>query len=115
MARSAREVGPLDQQVMLAIMRQQPCAYGVSIQALIEERTGRSYSVGAIYAALDRLEENGYVASKLGEATAQRGGRRKLYFSLTTDGLATLQHSLQALNRLKKGLRLKESYAFSSV
>jgi PadR family transcriptional regulator PadR len=109
MAKYADEIGPLDQQVMLAILRQQPKAYGVSIQSLIEERTGRSYSVGAIYASLDRLEEKGYVASKQGEPTAQRGGRAKLYFNLTAPGQFALLQSLRALDTLRRGLGLAEA------
>jgi PadR family transcriptional regulator len=110
MAKPAADIGPLDQQVMLAIMRQQPKAYGVSIQRVIEQRTGREYSVGAIYASLDRLEEKGYVASKQGEPTAERGGRAKLYFKLTAPGQAALQQSLSALDSLRRGVRLAEAY-----
>jgi PadR family transcriptional regulator PadR len=104
----ASDLGPLDQQVMLAIMRQQPKAYGVSIQELIEERTGREYSVGAIYASLDRLQDKGYVASKQGEPTSERGGRAKFYFHLTAPGRVALQQSLRALDDLRRGIRWAE-------
>lgn len=104
----ASELGQLDQQVMLAILRQQPTAYGVSIQELIKERTDREYSVGAIYASLERLEEKGYVKSKQGEPTAERGGRAKLYFNLTAPGQATLQRSLRAIDKLRRGIRWSE-------
>ncbi len=110
MPNASTDIGPLDQQVMLAIMRQQPKAYGVSIQQLIEERTGREYSVGAIYASLDRLEDRGYVASKPGEPTAERGGRAKLYFKLTSPGQAALQRSLRAIDSMRRGVRWAEAY-----
>lgn len=108
MTKSTGDIGQLDQQVMLAILRQQPLAYGVSIQQEIHKRTSRDYSIGAIYAALDRLEEKGYVASKAGEPTAERGGRAKLYFNLTAPGQAALSQSLRALDRLRRGLRIAE-------
>jgi len=108
MAKPTGDIGPLDQHVMLAILRQQPRAYGVSIQEVIQERTGREYSVGAIYASLDRLEEKGFVAAKQGEPTAERGGRAKLYFSLTAPGQASLSQSLRAIDQMRRGIRLAE-------
>jgi DNA-binding PadR family transcriptional regulator len=105
------DLNPLDHQIMLAILRRQPTAYGIAIQNEIETRTDRSYSVGAVYAALDRLEQKGLVYTKMGEATPQRGGRRKLYFFLTAPGQATLQRSLNALDSMRRGLKLKEARA----
>jgi PadR family transcriptional regulator PadR len=95
----------LEQFVMLAILRLQPTAYGVSLQQELESRTGREYSTGAIYAALDRLEDKGFVKSKQGEATRERGGRAKLYFSLTAPGQVALQASLNAVDNLRANTR----------
>lgn len=100
-------LGLLDQLIMLAILRQHPSAYGVSIKDEIEGRANRSYSVGAIYAALDRLDEKGLISARKGEPTAERGGRRKLYFTLTAPGQASLQQSLRAVDVLRKGIRWK--------
>jgi len=79
----------------------------VSIQEHIKERTGREPSTGSIYASLDRLEEKGFVKSRQGEATPERGGKRKLYFSITAPGRRALTESLQAIDALSYGLRLK--------
>jgi PadR family transcriptional regulator, regulatory protein PadR len=79
----------------------------VSIQEHIKERTGRELSTGSIYASLDRLEEKGFVKSRQGEATPERGGKRKLYFSITAPGRRALTESLQAIDALSYGLRLK--------
>ena len=111
MARHSGGIGPLDQQVMLAIMRKRPHAYGVSIQQYIHDRTGHNYSIGAVYASLDRLEEKGYIASKQGEPTAERGGRAKLFFNLTAPGQAALQHSLRSVDQLRRGIRWAEAPA----
>ena len=99
------ELGMLEQRLMLAIMRLQPAAYGVALQKELRLRTGREYSVGTIYAALDRLEDGGLVKSKQGEATAARGGRAKLYFSLTAPGRTALQTSLNAVDNLRSNTR----------
>jgi PadR family transcriptional regulator, regulatory protein PadR len=99
------QIGQLEQLVMLAILRLQPTAYGVSLQKELELRTGREYSVGAIYAVLDKLERKGFVKTKQGEATPERGGRAKLYFNLTAPGQTALQASLKAIDDLRSNTR----------
>jgi DNA-binding PadR family transcriptional regulator len=99
-------IGQLEQFLMLAILRLQPTAYGVSLQQELKLRTGREYSVGAIYAALDKLERKGFVKSKEGEPTPERGGRAKLFFSLTAPGQAALQASLKAIDDLRSDTKL---------
>lgn len=101
----------LEQQALLAIMRLQPTAYGVSIRDEIAKRTEKEYSFGSIYAVLDRLEKNGMVTSREGEATAERGGRRKTYFTITGIGQKTLQASLNAVDAMRSGLKLKGAFA----
>jgi PadR family transcriptional regulator PadR len=94
------QIGQLEQHVLLAILRLQPVAYGISIQQELVARTKREYSIGAIYAVLDKLERKGFVAPKQGEVTAQRGGRAKLYFNLTAPGQVALRASLNAIKAL---------------
>src|SRR5204863_145748 len=69
--------------ILLAILRAGDEAYGVAIAREIEETAGRAAMLGAVYAALDRLERNGLVASIVGEPTAARGGRAKRFFRVT--------------------------------
>jgi DNA-binding PadR family transcriptional regulator len=94
----------LEQHLLLAVIGLHPNAYGVSIQDHIKERTGREPSTGSIYASLDRLEEKGFVKSRQGEPTKERGGRAKLYFTITAPGEHALRESLQAINALSQGL-----------
>ena len=65
--------------VLLALLRLEDAAYGIAVQEEIRRRAGRRVSFGAVYATLARLEEKGLIASRLGEPTAERGGRRKKY------------------------------------
>jgi PadR family transcriptional regulator PadR len=102
------ELTAIEQQVMLAIQRLHPSGYGVSIQQELRKRTGKELAFGTIYASLERLEEKGMVTSRQGEATAQRGGRRKFYFTLTAIGQRSLQASLVALDTLRRGIRWQE-------
>jgi DNA-binding PadR family transcriptional regulator len=96
------DLNALEQQMMLAITKLMPNAYGVAIGDHIKAITGRSYSTGAIYAALDRLEERGFLEARQGEPTATRGGRRKLYFDITAQGALALKHSLVMIDKLRK-------------
>jgi PadR family transcriptional regulator PadR len=78
-------------------------AYGVSIRREIESRTKRQIAVGALYTALDRLEEKGYVTSTLLAPTAKRGGRAKKHFRVTSVGLGALSQSKAFLTRMWAG------------
>jgi DNA-binding PadR family transcriptional regulator len=100
------QISQLEQLVMLAILRLRPEAYGVALQKELKLRTGREYSIGGIYAVLDKLEGKGFVKPKQGEATAERGGRAKLYFNLTAAGATALQASLQAIDNLRSNTSL---------
>src|SRR4051812_24680541 len=98
------ELGPVEQQVLLAVMGLHPDGYGVSIREHIAKRTKQTPpSIGSIYAAVERLEEKGFVKSREGEATAERGGRRKLHFTITASGQRTLRVSLDAMSALQRG------------
>ena len=103
-------LGDFEQVLLLAILRvQEAGAYGVSIRAEIAAHTQRKPAPGAIYTTLDRLESKGLVSSRLGEATAERGGRAKRYYRLTTAGLASLKRTQQDYRNLMQGLNLWEA------
>jgi DNA-binding PadR family transcriptional regulator len=84
-------------------MRLGPDAYGVSIKQEIEQRTHRKVSLGAIYPTLDRLEAKGLVSSRVGEPTAERGGRAKRHFEINAAGLEALRRSRAMLAALWDG------------
>jgi PadR family transcriptional regulator PadR len=90
--------------VLLALIRLGEDAYGVPISREIEERGGREVALGSVYAALERLEEKGFVSSLLGEATPERGGRAKKFFRVTSKGLRELRETQQALQNLWQGI-----------
>jgi len=105
MTKGVEFLGSLEQIVLLALVRLGSDAYGVAVRLEIEKRTGRSLSIGAIYATLGRLEAKGFVTSRIGEATAERGGRAKRYFRVEADGLRALRASQRALDNMSAGLR----------
>jgi len=83
--------------LVLAILRLGDDAYGVQIAREIETTAGRRVLLGAAYAALDRLEDNGLVSSRTGSPTPERGGRAKRFFRVTARGVQAARLTRQAL------------------
>jgi len=102
--RKQKNLGEFEMLVLAALVRLGADAYGVTIRREIEERTGRTVSVGALYSTLARLEEKNYVASRVGEATAERGGRAKRFYDINAEGKAQLERSVTALGAMLKGV-----------
>jgi PadR family transcriptional regulator, regulatory protein PadR len=90
--------------ILLAILRIGENAYGVPIAAEIEQTGGRVVLVGAIYTALDRLEETDLVASSFGDPTPERGGRAKRYFRVTAKGLKAVKDTQRSFTALWSGI-----------
>ena len=97
-------LGEFEQVVLLAILRLQDGAYAIPVRTEIESRTGRQVSRGALYTALERLEQKGCLRSRMSEPLAERGGRSRRYFTVTAAGLAALRATRTALLRLWSGL-----------
>jgi DNA-binding PadR family transcriptional regulator len=89
--------------ILLAILRLDD-AYGVSIAREIEATAGRKVMLGAVYAALARLEQQALVTSSLGEPMPQRGGRARQHFKLTGTGLRAVKDTRRALVALWKNV-----------
>lgn len=76
--------------ILLAIWKLRDNAYGVTIRKSVQEMTGKYWSVGAVYVPLERLEKKGSIKSFSSQPTAERGGRRKRFFRITTEGINEL-------------------------
>jgi PadR family transcriptional regulator, regulatory protein PadR len=99
-------MGEFEQLVLLALLRLDNDAYGMEVREEIERRTGREVSYGAVYTTLDRLEQKGHVEHRMGEATPERGGRARKYFSVQPEGREALRETQQALTMMWEGVRL---------
>ncbi len=100
-------LGELEHIILLALIRLGDDAYGVTVRQEIETRTGRSVSIGATYTTLDRMEAKGYVKSRVGEPTVQRGGRAKRHFAITARGAAAVNRTHEALKGMADGLKIR--------
>ena len=79
-------LGEFEELTLLAVCAIKGETYGVPVQQFVEKATGRNVTMGAVYAALARLEDKGYVRSVMGEAMQVRGGKRKRLFAPTAEG-----------------------------
>lgn len=89
-------LGEFEEVVLLTAAVLGEGAYGVAITDELDRQTGRSVSISAVHAALHRLQEKGMLSSRLGDATAERGGRRKRLFTVTALGSRAL-HDIRAV------------------
>jgi DNA-binding PadR family transcriptional regulator len=101
-------LGEMELMVLLIVVRLGDEAYGVPISKELLAVAGREVSLGSIYAALERLEQKGFVTSLLGDPTAERGGRAKRYFRVAPPGLRVLRTTRSALINLWSGIPLLE-------
>jgi PadR family transcriptional regulator len=97
-------LGEFELMILLAVINLGDEAYGVPISHELETQRGRDVSVGSVYAALDRLENKGLVASSLGDPTPERGGKAKRYFRVTKEGLRQVHETRRVLSKLWQAL-----------
>src|SRR4029453_13017921 len=100
----APSLGDFEQRILFALIRLGADAYGVTIRQEIETQTGRPGSAGALYTALARLEKRGFVASRLGEPTPERGGKRKRLYTLQPSGERALARIHESLRLMARGV-----------
>lgn len=93
-------LGEFEELVLLAVRRLGETSTGSGIQTLLENEAGRRATLGAIYAALDRGERKGLIASWLGESTPVPGGRARRHYELTRGGEAALRESRRVRDAL---------------
>ncbi len=103
-----KTLGEFENIVLLALLRLGTNAYGAAIRQLLQSEIGRDVALGALYSTLERMEKKNLVVSTFGEATAQRGGRPKRFFSVTAQGKAALKHTKQAIDTMWQGIALTE-------
>ena len=101
-------VGEFEYSVLLAVLHVDGAeageAYAVPVRAVLEERMGRPVARGALYTALERLEVKGCLRSRMGDPTAERGGKARRYFTVTPLGVRALKAMHASLASLSRGL-----------
>jgi DNA-binding PadR family transcriptional regulator len=93
-------IGEFEELVLLAAQGLGDDAYGVSVKQLLDRETRRDVSLGAVYAALERLEGKGLLRSGTTAGSRVRGGRRRRTYAPTASGLRALQEMQRVRDRL---------------
>lgn len=105
--KAAPPLGDFEQLVLMGVLRLGDTAYGAAIRQEIHARSGRDVSISAVYTTLDRLESKGFVSSRIGAPTAERGGRRRRFYALRPAGTAALQQAYRAITAMATGLEAR--------
>lgn len=91
--------------ILLAVWKLKGNAYGVTIKELISGETGHDWTFGAIYKPLKQLLSKGYVKKHMSAPTAERGGRAKYLYTLTSSG----ENALRNIRKISNSIWTPES------
>lgn len=90
--------------ILLAVWKLHGQAYGVTIRKHLQETADLNFSIGGIYVPLDRLVRKGYLVTRQGDPTPQRGGMSKRFYELTAEGMEALQEVKRVNDLMWKNL-----------
>jgi PadR family transcriptional regulator, regulatory protein PadR len=85
-------LGEFEELVLLLVAALHDEAYGVGILENLEEKLDKKVNISAIHVALKRMEDKGFVKSRFGGVTTDRGGRRKKFYVITALGKKMLDN-----------------------
>jgi DNA-binding PadR family transcriptional regulator len=95
-------IGEFEELVLLSVAVLHDEAYGVSIQESLAEKLSKNINISAVHVALKRMENKGFVRSRFGGITEDRGGRRKKYYVITAIGKRILDNQYELRTALYK-------------
>ena len=95
-------LGEFEELVLLSVGILFDDAYGLAIVDELEGQTGRNVMISSVHKALVRLEQKGYLRSRMGGSTGTRGGRDKRLYQLTHAGKRVLAESRELRNDMWK-------------
>ena len=97
-----QSIGEFEELVLLMVAALHDEAYGVSIQENLIEKLAKKVNISAVHVALKRMEDKGFVKSRFGGITEERGGRRKKYYVITPVGKRVLDGQYELRTALYK-------------
>ena len=95
-------LGEFEELVLLSVGILFDDAYGLAIVDELERKTGRNIMISSVHKALVRLQDKGYLKSRMGGATSVRGGRDKRLYTLTPAGISVLKEMKEIRNQMWK-------------
>jgi PadR family transcriptional regulator, regulatory protein PadR len=95
-------IGEFEELVLLMVAALHDEAYGVTIQETLVDKLSKNINISAVHVALKRREDKGFVKSRFGGITEDRGGRRKKYYVITPLGKRILDNQYELRTELYK-------------
>lgn len=92
-----------DEILLITILRLKENACGVAMVQDIEKRTGKKVTFGALWVSLDILAKKGLVEKRMVEP-GESGGRKKIYYTVTQDGVSALEATRNLQKKLWRGM-----------
>ena len=89
---------------LTAILRLQDNAYGVTIRKKIAEVTKSDIAYGTLYNLLGQLVRKGFVLKKRSQPIRERGGRSRMYYTLTEAGIKAFKEARELHRSLWEGI-----------
>ena len=93
-------LGELEEIILLIVASLNDQAYGILIQAEVEKQCDRKISISSVHNVLHRLEEKGFLKGAYSDPTPERGGKRKLIFTLTAAGKKAMEDARSLRDKL---------------
>ena len=93
-----------DEVLLLSILRLRDNAYGVTIVEEVKRRTGKTLTFGSLWVSLDILTKRDLVHKRMADATSERGGRKKIFYTVTSEGLTSLERAREFQKEIWRGV-----------
>ena len=93
----------IEEEILITVWRFKGKGYGVNIFQHLESIKEKKITLGVVYDTLERLRNNGYVDTYLGEPTPARGGMRKKFYETTEMGIEVLIKSKETHDKIMEG------------
>ena len=84
------QLGTLEEMILIILLTKEE-TYGVEIAKEYKSQLQQTISIPAIHVVLKRLEKKGFVTSRMGEPTQERGGKSKRLYKASNKGYETAQ------------------------
>jgi len=93
-----------EEMLLLSILRLKDNAFSLTILKEIKQRMGKKLTIGSLWVSLDSLYKKGYIDKRMAEETPAKGGRKKIFYSLTPLGAKALRNTRELQKSLWKGV-----------
>ena len=99
-----KDLTKIEEVLLVAIWQLKENAYGVKIRQHVSKVVRRELTYGHLYSVLNQLVTKKYVMKSMGQMSAKRLGRPRIYYSVSSEGLMALRAAREMSERLWSGI-----------